>query len=99
MHNDSIETLLLRHYGEQAPAPPALEQRLLASLRREELEMRRQQEAITRLRTRKVSRRRVVGLVALGSAGLSLLSISLESLNSLERSFMGQDTSRPALSY
>jgi len=35
MHNDSLETLLLRHYGNTAPTPSALEARLVASVRQE----------------------------------------------------------------
>lgn len=45
MHNDSIETLLLRHYGHTGPTPPALEQRIIASVRLETQE-RHQQESI-----------------------------------------------------
>jgi len=33
MYNDSIDTLLLRHYGRSAPAPVDLEAHLLASVR------------------------------------------------------------------
>jgi hypothetical protein len=41
-----------------------------------------------------------VGLVALSSAGLGVLSVSLESLQKLEANLLGQDTTqfRPALS-
>jgi len=100
MHNDSIETLLLRHYGPTAPNPTYLEQRLIASVRQEATELQQQQLVATRLRTKHVSRRRVMGLVALSSAGLGVLSVSLESLQKLEANLLGQDTTqlRPALS-
>lgn len=100
MHNDTIETLLLRHYGPTAPNPSGLEQRLLGSIRQEATELQRQQMVATSLRTKRVSRRRVVGLVALSSAGLGMLSVSLESLHKLEANLLGQDTTqfRSALS-
>jgi hypothetical protein len=43
MHNDSIETLLLRHYGRTASSPAGLEQQLVASLRHQEADQRWQQ--------------------------------------------------------
>lgn len=91
MHNDSIETLLLRHYGSTAPAPVGLEQRLVASVRHEAEERREQERVATRLRERRLSRRRVIGLVGLGTAGLGLLSVGVESLHMLEASLLGQD--------
>jgi len=42
MYNDSIETLVLRHYGGTAPTPPGLEQQLAASLRQEAATLQRQ---------------------------------------------------------
>ena len=100
MQKDSLETLLLRHYGPTAANPPGLEQRLLTSVRQEAKELQQQQLVATRLRTKRVSRRRIVGLVALSSAGLGVLSVSLESLQKLEANLLGQDTTqfRPALS-
>jgi hypothetical protein len=94
MHNDSIETLLLRHYGETAASPAGLEQRLITSVRAQVSEQRQQQRVAAQLRTRRISRRRVIGLVALSSAGLSVLSASLESLQTLENNFLGQDISQ-----
>ena len=38
MQNDSIETLLLRHYGSAAQAPAGLEEKLRASIRLEAAE-------------------------------------------------------------
>ncbi|MBO0778561.1 MAG: hypothetical protein J2P37_07000 [Ktedonobacteraceae bacterium] len=92
MHNDSIETLLLRHYGSAAPTPPALEQRLLRGAYQDKQELRRQQQVATRIREYRLSRRRAVRLVAIGSAGLGLLSVALESVNAI----MGPDASQPA---
>lgn len=83
MRNDSIETLLLRHYGASAPTPPQMEQRLIASVRRQSAEQQRLQ--------RRISRRRAVGLVAFGSAGLGVLSLGLESLHMFEAALVGQD--------
>jgi hypothetical protein len=94
MHNDSIETLLLRHYGHTAPTPPALEQRLIASVRTQAAELRQQQHIATRIRNKRISRRRVIGLVALSSAGLGLLSVGLEILQTLEANLIGRDVSQ-----
>lgn len=100
MYNDSIETLLLRHYGSTAPTPPALEQKLAASIHSEAVAMQRQEHIAMRMRTQRVSRRKVVRWVAIGSAGVGLLSAGLESLHMLEASFTGEDTPqvRPAFS-
>ncbi len=97
MYNDSIETLLLRHYGSTAATPQALEQRLLNSARRETRELHRQQQVVTHLRECRVSRRRVVQMVAIGSAGLGIVSAGLESLQSLEASILGQDIAQRAI--
>lgn len=100
MHNDAIETLLLRHYGSTAPTPPALEQQLVASVHREATALQRQERIAARIRTQRMSRRAVVRWVAIGSAGVGLLSAGLESLHMLEASFTGEDTpqARPAFS-
>src|ERR671925_1270075 len=96
MRNDSIDTLLLRHYGSTAPAPTGLEERLHASIRREAAEMRRQQHAATHLRAQHIGRRRAIRLVALGAAGAGALSIALESLQMLEAGLLGQDVTQTA---
>jgi hypothetical protein len=92
MYNDSIETLLLRHYGSTAPTPPTLEQQLSASIHAEAATQQRQQRIATHMHTQRVSRRKVVRWVAIGSAGVGLLSTGLESLHMLETSFTGEDT-------
>ena len=97
MQNDSIETLLLRHYGHTAPAPQGLEQRLQTAVRSEVLTMQRQQEAVERVSMQQFSRRRAVRLVAASTLGLGLLSAALEGLQMLEASAIGQDVSQPAL--
>ena len=94
MQNDSIETLLLRHYGHTAPTPPALEQRLIASVRTQAAEQRQQQQIASRIRTNRISRRHVIGLVALSSAGLGLLDVGLGSLQTLETNLLGRDVSQ-----
>ena len=54
MHNDSIDTLLLRHYGRSAPAPVDLEAHLLASVRYEAAEMGEHQQIARE--TRRITR-------------------------------------------
>ncbi|HZO71522.1 MAG TPA: hypothetical protein VFB60_04925 [Ktedonobacteraceae bacterium] len=98
MHNDSIETLLLRHYSNAGPTPPAMEQRIVASVRLEAQELRRQERIARNWRSRPVSRRSIIKLVTLGSAGLGVVSIGLEGLRSLESALVGQDTTQPAVS-
>jgi hypothetical protein len=98
MRNDSIETLLLRHYGSTAQAPIDLENQLRASIRLETVELEKEQQIITRLRERRVSRRHAVRLVAIGAAGLGGLSIALEGVRMIEAALTGQDITRPAYS-
>ena len=98
MRNDSIETLLLHHYGSTAQAPIDLEDQLRASLRLEAVELEKEQQIITRLRERRVSRRHAVRLVAIGAAGLGGLSIALEGVRMIEAALTGQDITRPAYS-
>ncbi|HVU69763.1 MAG TPA: hypothetical protein VHD63_21700 [Ktedonobacteraceae bacterium] len=90
MRNDSIETLLLRHYGSAAPAPVNLEQRLSASLRQEVEEARTRQETITNWQERRVSRRRMLQLVTFSGAGMGVLAVGLDLL---------QGGQKPAYSY
>jgi hypothetical protein len=96
MHNDSIETLLLRHYGSNAQVPADLEQHLCASVQAEAGEMLKQQKSIAYWRQGRVSRRKAVKLVAMGATGLSVLSIGMEGLQSLGSAIMGQDVTQPA---
>jgi len=96
MRNDSIETLLLRHYGSAAPAPVDLEARVLASVQQQAAEISARGRTASAWRERPVSRRRVLRLVAFGSAGLGVLSIGLEGLRQVEANLIGRDTSKPA---
>lgn len=98
MGNSSIETLLLRHYGNTAQAPVNLEEKLCASLRLKAEELANEQQVITHLRERRMSRRHAVRLVAIGAAGLGGLSMALEGLKMLEAAFTGQDVTKPAYS-
>jgi hypothetical protein len=98
MRNDSIETLLLRHYGSAAQTPIDLEENLCASIRLEAEELDKEQQAITHLRERRVSRRHAVRLVAIGAAGLGGLSMALEGVRMLEAAMIGQDVTKPAYS-
>ena len=96
MRNDSIETILLRHYGSAAPAPVDLEARLLASVQQEAADIQARERTASAWRERRVSRRRVLRLVAIGSAGLGVLSIGLEGLRQVEASLTGYDANKPA---
>ncbi|MFL5626356.1 MAG: hypothetical protein ACJ788_12260 [Ktedonobacteraceae bacterium] len=96
MQKDSLEALLLRHYGNAAPTPAGLQERLLASVRHEAEETRQERRATAHLREKRLSRRRVVKLVAMGSAGLGILSMGMESLQTFEAALLGQDTTRQA---
>jgi hypothetical protein len=90
MRNDSIETLLLRHYGSAAPAPADLEQRLSASLRQEVEANQARQQTINNWQERRVSRRRVLQLVTFSGAGVGVLAAGLDIL---------QGKQKPAYSY
>jgi hypothetical protein len=96
MRNDSIETLLLRHYGSAAPAPADLETRLLAAVQEQADEISAHERTASAWPERRVSRRQVLRLVAIGSAGLGVLGIGLEGLRQVEANLLGHDTSKPA---
>jgi Tfp pilus assembly protein PilN len=87
---------LLRHYGSTAPAPVDLEARLLASVQQQTADISARERTAIAWRERRVSRRRVLRLVAFGGAGLGVLSIGLEGLRQVEATLIGQDTNRPA---
>ncbi len=93
MYNDSIDTLLLRHYGSTAPTPEHLEQRIVASVRQESQEMHERQHMATRLRDYRVTRRRAIQLVAMGSAGLGLLSTGFSTVQAV---INGSEQNNPA---
>ena len=80
MQDNSIETLLLRHYGSEAPAPVDLEERLSARVRREAVAMQARQRAVSDWNQRRVSRRRVLQLVTFSGAGLSVLAVGINTL-------------------
>jgi hypothetical protein len=97
MRNDSIETLLLRHYGSAAPTPIRLEQQLQAATHHQVAELRQQQHIAARLRAYRVNRRQAVRFVALSTAGLGMLSVGLSSLHLLESALLGQDMTQHVL--
>ena len=98
MQNDSIETLLLRHYGSAAPTPVGLEARLVASLQRREADA-VEQRIVTLLAQRRISRRHATRLMALGAAGVGVLSLGLEGLQAFEAALAArQDAPHPAYS-
>lgn len=97
MRNDSIETLLLRHYGSTAQAPIDLEDTLSASVRLEEAELEKEQQLISRIRERRISRRHAVRIVTIGAANGGL-SIALEGVKMIEAALIGQDVKKPAYS-
>jgi len=69
MQKDSIDTLLLRHYGNTSSVPVGLEEQLLASVRHKAAESRQQQQVTTHLREKRVSRRHAVRLFVMSTAG------------------------------
>jgi hypothetical protein len=73
MSNDSLESLLQRHYGEHAATPTGLEQKISASVHQATESMQQQQALAARLRDYRLTRRRIVRIVAISSAGLGLL--------------------------
>lgn len=92
MYNDSVETLLLRHYGPDGPTPVALEQRLINSVRQDA--MSQQEQATIGVLKHSMNRRRAMKLVAIGSGGLGLIAASLEVLDA---TLFSQDTIQSAL--
>lgn len=80
MQNDSIETLLLRHYGSAAPVPVDLEERLCALVRRESAAVSASGQRESAWNQRRVSRRRVLRLVTFSGAGLSALALGVQTL-------------------
>lgn len=85
MRNDSIETLLLRHYGSSAPAPVDLEQQLSALVHQEAVAVQAQQQVAANWQQRRVSRRRVLQLVTFSGAGLSALAVGLNTLQGQQK--------------
>lgn len=95
MYNDSIETLLLRHYGHTAPTPPLLEQRLISSVKHEAGVRQQQERVAANIRTYRINRRRAIKLVAISSAGLGILGAELDFL---ENALTGTDPTQSVLS-
>jgi hypothetical protein len=97
MRNDTIETLLLRHYGSTAQTPVDLQDSLAASIRLEAVELEKEQHLVTRLKVRRISRRHAVRMVTI-DAGLEGLSLALEGVRMIEAALIGQDITKPAYS-
>ncbi|WP_052890851.1 hypothetical protein [Thermogemmatispora carboxidivorans] len=95
---DSVEVLLLRHYGEQAPTPSDLESRLRAGVTREAASLESGQRIARLLGERRLSRRRAAALVALGAAGAGMLSLGLDCVQSLLTPHQRELSSYPAYS-
>jgi hypothetical protein len=95
MQNDSIETLLLRHYGSAAPAPVDLEQQLSAMVSRETAAEQARQQAASKWNERRVSRRKVLQMVTFTSAGLGVLAVGV---NTLQATLTIHDARKPAYS-
>ena len=66
MQKDSLESLLLRHYGNTAKAPTGLEERLLAFVDQEVEESRKEQRVAANFQQKCVSRRQAFKLFARG---------------------------------
>jgi hypothetical protein len=90
MRNDSIESLMQRHYGSTAHTPTGLEQRLHTSVQDTEVALQRKQRATARFLEQRMSRRQVLRLVTLSTAGLGILNIGLEGLQAFEGALVGQ---------
>ncbi len=97
MRNDTIETLLLRHYGSTAPVPADLQDSLSASIQSEAAEIEKEQQLVSRLRERRISRRLAVRMVTL-DVGLEGLSLALEGVKVIEATLNGKDATKPAYS-
>lgn len=99
MESNSIESLLLRHYGNTAPAPAGLEEQLYGSVRHKAKEALRAQLARTRLQQQRLSRRQAVRLMVKGAgeAGVGLVSLGMEGLQVLETALVNQETRQPVL--
>jgi len=78
MPKDSLETLLLRHYGDTAPVPTGLQERLCATVYQQAHQLDQEQQVAAHLRQKRISRRHAVRIVAIGTAGLGILSAGLE---------------------
>lgn len=97
MHNDTVETLLLRHYGSTAQVPDDLEETLCSSIRLAEAELEKEKQSITRMRERRISRRHAVRIVTI-EAGLEGLSLALEGVRVIESALIRPDVTKPAYS-
>jgi hypothetical protein len=75
-----------------------LEEKLCASVRQEVAQIHEQERVTAYLRERRLSRRKAVRLVAMGTAGLSVLSFGMASLRTVEAGLLGQDITKPAYS-
>jgi hypothetical protein len=93
MYNDSLDTLLLRHYGSNGPVPEALEQHVSASVQVEAKKPQQSQRIASRMREQRISRRRVIQMFALGSAGFGALGAGISSVQTI---LQNQDGSQPA---
>jgi len=98
MRKDSLESLLLRHYGDTAQAPTGLEERLLAAVRHEVEESSEEQRLAARFHQKRVSRRQAFKLFARGTAriGFDALNVGLDSLQTLEATLTGKDVTQKA---
>ena len=85
MRNDSIETLLLRHYGSTGPAPVDLEQQLSAAVRAEATAEYARQRAVSTWNERRISRRRLLRLATFSGAGLGVVAVGVNTLQGTPR--------------
>jgi hypothetical protein len=86
MQRDSLESLLLRHYGDTAQVPTGLEERLHAFVGQEVEELGKKQRVTARFQQKCVSRRQAFKLFARGTArvGFDALNAGIDSLQLLE---------------
>lgn len=92
MRNDSIETLLLRHYGSAAPVPMNLEQQLKTVVHREVA----RQQTVSSWNQRRISRRRVLQMVTFSGASVGV-AVAV-GVNTLHNTLTTRTVRRPAYS-
>src|SRR5438270_9988425 len=96
MQKDSLESLLLRHYGDTAQAPGGLEERLLAFVHQEVEESQEELRVAARFHQKHVTRRQAFKLFARGTArvGFDALNAGLDGLQLLESALTGQEVTQ-----
>lgn len=97
MHNDTADTLLLRHYGPTAPRPSGLEQRLVQALHQEKVQ---EPKLLPTRQERLMTRRQILRAMTFSTASAGLVGLALEGVQQLDTKFFGHNaTTRPGAAY